>query len=126
MRLAIFFHFFVERALKLKIVGYIASMVIDGRITFSGGKNMGDRKNFVLMENGKDTTTVFSSRQPRGAALKAASRGFTDIRLRERGTNRVHVFTGKREQVSAPSNAPGWLGSQVWKPNVKKQGVERI
>jgi hypothetical protein len=126
VRLLIFFHFFVERTLKVKNVGYIASTVNKGRLTFSGGKNMGDRKNFVLMENGDDTTTVFSSRQPRGAALKAASRGFTDIRLRERGTNRVHVFTGKREQVSAPSNAPGWLGNQVWKPNVKKQGVERI
>ena len=86
---------------------------------------MGDRKNFVLQEKGKDTNTVFSSRQPRGAALKAASRGFTDIRLRERGTNRVHVFKGSRDRVSAPSNAPGWLGNQVWKPNVKKIGVER-
>ena len=86
---------------------------------------MGDRKNFVLQESGQDTNTVFSSRQPRGAALKAASRGHSDIRLRERGTNRVHVFTGSRSRVSAPSNAPGWLGNQVWKPNVKKIGVER-
>ena len=86
---------------------------------------MGDRKNFVLQEKGADTNTVFSSRQPRGAALKAASRGHTDIRLRERGTNRVHVFKGSRDRVSAPSNAPGWLGNQVWKPNVKKIGVER-
>ena len=87
---------------------------------------MGDRKNFVLQEKGQDTNTVFSSRQPRGAALKAASRGHTDIRLRERGTNRVHVFKGSRDRVSAPSNAPGWLGKQVWKPNVKKLGVERV
>lgn len=84
------------------------------------------RKNFVLMQDGKDTTTVFSSRQPRGAALKAASRGLTDIRLRERGTNRVHVFNGERNRVPAPKNAPSWLGSEVWKPNVKKVGVERI
>ena len=86
---------------------------------------MSDKKNFVLLKNGKDTATVFSSKQPRGAALKAAARGITDIRLRERGTNRVHVFKGSRDRVSAPSNAPGWLGNQVWKPNVKKIGVER-
>lgn len=84
------------------------------------------KKNFVLMENGADTTVVFASRQPRGAALKAANRGYTDIRLRERGTNRVHVFTGRREKVSAPANRPGWLPSEVWKAFVKKQGVERV
>ena len=31
---------------------------------------MGDKKYFVLMENGKDTSQVFASKQPRGAALK--------------------------------------------------------
>ena len=89
---------------------------------------MADKKYFVLQENGDDTQTVFHSRQPRGAALKAASRGFTNIRLRERGTNRVHVFTGERNQVPAPGNAPAWVGGKdgkVWKSNVKKIGVER-
>jgi hypothetical protein len=85
-----------------------------------------NKKYFVLQEKGKDTNTVFASRQPRGAALKAASRGFTGIRLRERGTNRVHVFKGWREQVAAPKNGPSWLGDKVWKSNVKKQGVERV
>ncbi len=87
----------------------------------------GNRKNFVLIDdNNSDTQHVFSSRQPRGAALKAASRGHTNIRLRERGTNRVHVFEGRREEVAAPPNAPSWLGNTVWKPRVKKQRVERI
>ena len=40
------------------------------------------KKYFVLMEGGKDTTQVFASKQPRGAALKAATRGHTDIKLR--------------------------------------------
>ena len=84
------------------------------------------KKNFVLMKDGKDTQMVFSSRQPRGAALKAANRGETDIRLRERGTNRVHVFTGERVQVEAPKNRPSWLPAKVWKAVVKKQGVERV
>ena len=86
---------------------------------------MGDKKYFVLQSSGKDSNTVFASRQPRGAALKAATRGHTDIRLRERGTNRVHVFKGWREQVDAPANGPSWLGDKVWKSRVKKQGVER-
>ena len=90
------------------------------------GRIMADKKYFVLQDDTGDTETVFHSRQPRGAALKAASRGFTDIRLRERGTNRVHVFNGWREQVAAPSNGPSWLGDKVWKANVKKQGVERV
>ena len=34
---------------------------------------MGEKKYFVLMEGGKDTSQVFASRQPRGAALKAAT-----------------------------------------------------
>lgn len=84
------------------------------------------KKNFVLMKDGQDTNIVFSSRQPRGAALKAANRGYTDIKLRERGTNRVHVFAGKREKVAAPANRPSWLPDKVWKAGVKKQGVERI
>jgi hypothetical protein len=84
------------------------------------------KKNFVLMENGQDTTIVFSNAQPRGAALKAANRGFTDIRLRERGTKRVHVFEGKRLQVTAPTARPKWLPAKVWKAVVKKTGIEHL
>ncbi len=87
---------------------------------------MAEKKYFVLQDGGGDTSTVFHSAQPRGAALKAASRGNKQIRLRERGTNRVHVFKGWREQVAAPANAPSWLGDKVWKTNVKKQGVDKI
>ena len=85
-----------------------------------------EKKNFVLMEDGKDTNIVFSNAQPRGAALKAANRGHTKIHLRERGTKRVHVFEGKRVKVSAPTERPKWLPGQVWKAVVKKQGVEHL
>jgi len=87
---------------------------------------MSDKKNFVLLDGNNDTNTVFASRQPRGAALKAASRGHTNIRLRERGTNKVHVFTGQRVQVPAPPSAPSWVGDRVWKPKVAKQGIEKL
>ena len=87
---------------------------------------MSDKKNFVLMIDGKDTEHVFSNRQPRGAALKAATRGYTNIRLRERGTKRVHVFKGWREEVDAPAKRPSWLPARVKKSNVKKVGVEHL
>jgi len=83
-----------------------------------------DKKNFVLLKKGKDSNQVFSSKQPRGAALKAAARGETDIQLRERGTKRVHVFKGWREQVDAPANRPSWMPAKVWKANVKKLRVD--
>jgi hypothetical protein len=85
-----------------------------------------EKKNFVLMQGGKDSNIVFSNAQPRGAALKAANRGYTDIRLRERGTKRVHVFEGKRVQVTAPTKRPKWLPEKVWKAVVKKKGVEHL
>ena len=87
---------------------------------------MGEKKYFVLMEGGKDTSQVFASRQPRGAALKAATRGHTNIRLRERGTKRVHVFTGGVSMVDKPANGPAWLPAKIKKANVKKLGIEHL
>ena len=87
---------------------------------------MSDKKYFVLMENGKDTSQVFASKQPRGAALKAATRGHTTIRLRERGTKRVHCFSGSIAMVPKPENGPAWLPEKIKKANVKKTGIEHI
>ena len=84
---------------------------------------MGDKKYFVLMENGKDTSQVFASRQPRGAALKAATRGHEEIKLRERGTKRVHHFNGSISIVDKPANGPAWLPDKIKKANVKKVGI---
>ena len=74
------------------------------------------KKYFVLMEGGKDTAQVFVSKQPRGAALKAATRGHTDIQLRERGTNKVHMFTGSTAMVPKPANGPAWLLTKSRRP----------
>ena len=89
---------------------------------------MGDKKYFVLMKGGKDTSQVFASRQTRGAALKAATRGATDIHLRERGTKRVHVFKGWTTMVKPPASAPAWLkkAGMIKKANVKKQRVDHL
>jgi hypothetical protein len=83
-------------------------------------------KYYVMMQGGTDTDHVFTGSSPRRAALKAATRGFTDIRLRERGTDRLHVFKGGRKRVDAPSNRPDWLPEKIWRPTVKKSKLEHL
>jgi hypothetical protein len=89
------------------------------------------RKYYVLKKGNR--TAIFTGRSPRQAALKAATRGITDIRLRERGrrnkdrTYSIHIFKGSRAKVSVTSSdRPDWLPTQVWKPRVSKVRVERI
>jgi len=86
-------------------------------------------KYFVLLKGGKDTEHIYSGKQPRQAALKAASDGNTDIKLHERGTKKIHIFKGSIDMVDAPANAPSWLkvvNGKIKKPNVQKIGIERI
>lgn len=71
-------------------------------------------------------TSVFTGRQPRQAALKAASRGKKEIYLRERGTKKLHHFRGDRKKVKAPYNKPSWMADYVWKPAVRKAGIVRL
>ena len=73
----------------------------------------------------KIRTTSLRASNPE-CALKAASRGHTDIRLRERGTKRVHVFNGWRQEVDKPANGPAWLPDRIVKSNVKKIGIEHL
>ena len=89
---------------------------------------MAERRYFVLLRGGPRGRehSVFTGRQPRQAALKAASRGHTDIYLRERGTKKVHHFRGSRRRVAAPYDRPDWMASTVWKPNVRKVGIVRL
>ena len=68
----------------------------------------------------------FLGSHPRQAALKVANKGNgtkdnpETIRLRERGTKKVHIFKGWRELIDAPENKPDWMPEKIWKPNVKK------
>ena len=83
-------------------------------------------RNFVLRDVKGNEVSVFTGKSPRQAALKAANRGVKDIRLRERNTKKVHIFTGERKQVKKPANAPAWMPAKIWKPNVKKVGIEKL
>ena len=85
-----------------------------------------EMRNFALQDKDGNETGVFTGKAPRQAALKAANRGHTDIRLRERGTKKVHIFTGERVQVDKPKGAPEWMPAQIWKPKVKKVGIENL
>ena len=59
-------------------------------------------RKYYKMRKGVKEVATFTGRQPRQAALKAATRGYTDIRLRERGrrnrdgTYTIHIFKGTR------------------------------
>ena len=85
-----------------------------------------EMRNFALQDKDGNETGVFTGRSPRQAALKAANRGHTDIKLRERGTKKVHVFAGERVQVDKPKGAPAWMPAKIWKPKVKKVGIENL
>jgi hypothetical protein len=87
-------------------------------------------KKYYILKQGRKSA-IFTGRQPRQAALKAATRGIKDIRLRERGrrnrdgTYSIHIFKGNRKKVSVAADVD-WLPKQVWKPVVKKVKVDRV
>ena len=93
---------------------------------------MAKTRNYVLREKNGKETGVFTGNQPRQAALKAANRSKgtkskpVEIRLRERGTKKLHIYKGWREVVSAPKNKPKWMPDKINKPNVKKVGIDKL
>ncbi|KXS46664.1 MULTISPECIES: non-histone chromosomal MC1 family protein [Methanohalophilus] len=84
-------------------------------------------RNFVLRDEKGNEHGVFTGKQPRQAALKVANRGKgtkknpEKIMLRERGTKKVHVFYGWKEEVDAPKNKPDWMPDKINKPFVRKE-----
>jgi hypothetical protein len=95
------------------------------------------KRNFVMREDGQEDS-VFSGNMPRQAALKAARRldpassesdaeaSPTEIRLREKGTDKVHIFDAWAWEEDAPDDKPDWMGDRITKGNVSKQGIEHI
>jgi len=94
-------------------------------------KRKGSAKKYYIMKSGRKAS-IFTGRSPRQAALKAATRGYKDIKLRERGrrnrdgTYSLHVFKGSVKKISSPSDRPSWLPAKVKKPVVRKVGVQRL
>ncbi|QSG07278.1 non-histone chromosomal MC1 family protein [Halapricum desulfuricans] len=95
-----------------------------------------DKRNFALRESDGTESSVFSGSTPRQAALKAARRldpapseddaQPTELRLREKGTKKVHIYDGWAWREGAPDDKPGWMPDEITKGNVSKQGVEHL
>ncbi|WP_254839430.1 non-histone chromosomal MC1 family protein [Natronomonas marina] len=95
-----------------------------------------DKRNFALRDQTGNETSVFSGRTPRQAALKAARRldpadteqhaEHKELRLREKGTKKVHIYEGWAWQEAAPDDSPDWMPEEITEANVSKQGIEHL
>jgi hypothetical protein len=93
------------------------------------------KRNFALRED-NDEESVFSGNTPRQAALKAARRlepassesaaDKTELRLREKGTDKVHVYEGWAWEEEAPDNKPDWMPEEITEANVSKKGIKHL
>lgn len=91
------------------------------------------KRNFALREENGEETSVFSGNTPRQAALKAARRLETaasedeadreDIRIREKGTDKIHVYEGWAWEEEAPEDSPDWMNDVISEANVSKEGI---
>jgi len=94
------------------------------------------KRNFALRETDGQEESVFSGSTPRQAALKAARRlepagseaeaDRLELRLREKGTDKVHIYEGWSWRESAPDNKPDWMPDEITEANVSKQGIEHL
>ena len=93
------------------------------------------KRNFALRED-DDEESVFSGNTPRQAALKAARRltpassedeaDPTELKLREKGTDKVHIYEGWAWEETAPDNKPDWMPQEITEANVSKKGINHL
>jgi hypothetical protein len=94
------------------------------------------KRNFALRESSGDEPSVFSGRTPRQAALKAARRlepaaseqaaAREEIVLREKGTEKVHIYEGWAWEADAPADKPDWMAERITEANVSKHGIDHL
>lgn len=94
------------------------------------------KRNFALRDTSGTESSVFSGNTPRQAALKAARRlepgnseenaDRTELRLREKGTDKIHIYDGWAWNENAPDNKPDWMPDDITEANVSKKGIEHI
>ena len=95
------------------------------------------KRNFALRDRAGNESSVFSGNTPRQAALKAARRltevGSSEaaaprmeIRLREKGTDTVHIYDAWAWETRAPSDKPDWMPRRITEANVSKKGIEHL
>lgn len=95
------------------------------------------KRNFALRSENGTEDSVFSGNTPRQAALKAARRldnvgrsedqaPRKEIRLRERGTDKLHIYDAWAWETDAPADAPEWMPDTITDANVSKKGVDHL
>jgi hypothetical protein len=94
------------------------------------------KRNFALREEDGSEDSVFSGNTPRQAALKAARRlepasseeaaDPVDLELREKGTDKVHIYEGWAWEETAPDNSPDWMPDEITEANVSKEGINHL
>lgn len=94
------------------------------------------KRNFALRDADGEETSVFSGNSPRQAALKAARRlepaedrdsateNRAEIRLREKGSDRIHVYEAWAWREHAPADKPDWMPDEITEANVRRVRVE--
>ena len=95
----------------------------------TGSKKTSSKRNYML----HDATTMkpvgrFASTTSRGAAMKAASRGYTTILLRETGTKKIHKYAGEKVELEKPRevNRDGKIITYKYASVVKADGKPYI
>ncbi len=96
------------------------------------------KRNFALRQANGEETSVFSGNTPRQAALKAARRlepaadesraqqHTEELRLREKGTDKVHIYDGWAWEEEAPADKPDWMPDEITEANVSKKGIDHL
>jgi hypothetical protein len=97
------------------------------------------KRNFALRDDSGDEESVFSGNTPRQAALKAARRldnsasserraenNPEEIQLREKGTDKVHIYDAWAWESEAPDDNPDWMPEEITEANVSKKGIEHL
>lgn len=96
------------------------------------------KRNFCVRESDGNESSVFTGSVPRQAALKAARRlepadtkteadaNRQELRLRERGTDKLHIYEGWAWEEDAPEDSPSWLSGTITEANVAKQGIDHL
>ncbi|QLC33373.1 non-histone chromosomal MC1 family protein [Halarchaeum sp. CBA1220] len=95
------------------------------------------KRNFALRDSDGSESSVFSGSTPRQAALKAARRiddvGESEeaatryeIQLREKGTDKLHIYEAWAWQSDSPDDKPDWMPGEITEANVAKQGIEHL
>ena len=91
------------------------------------------KRTYVVVSPDGTESGAYTGKQPRQAALKAINalagsatkeKPYT-VRLRERGTKKIHTFSGYIAIVDASKNKPKWLPDKIKKPFVTKVGIEK-